>query len=729
MAMNYPRPPEIYGIAQSHSPPNTDESGSLTQGHPSKNSPDHRAAKRTKVDGKSTSTPRRRVPTACENCRLRKTKCDGAKPVCGSCARMGVECIGGDEKELSLYETTSLNILQGIERIENMLRTQMQNTPSSPPRTIRAPQPPPTTSALSPHTATVATVMSPPQVHAAVSPALSYQSTASIATAIYEPPSPIPAIHTLFDSNSTSGTQSKMLKTPSKLDRVLAWNIIPKPTPNVSLASVRNWREAPGDDIPLVFDEVKSLHALYLDRFHPAYPIINVETLEHCVNSTFEGNHGCGWDSEACLMLLVCALGAVADDYNEHFSHFCVSGSSVLSTNIPQVRAERQALAEGYWHMAHRRLGCVMSEETELAGQCLALAGFWYLYQLDPISSYKMFHSACLSWQTLHLAQGRALDIQTIEVDGVGSGMTYAQYLKQRLYWTCLKAEFELRAELSLPVPTGAQLEYPLEFPPPPTLPLLPKSDPKSGAESTINLHILRLWYLYTAEIFLRRLHNRMIDEVTAFEAYLEDPKKHLYEKRITSLITVVREFESFISSWHSSLPNEIRFPDPNTTGAIPSALPDERQQFIRKRFLDCHELLYRPFLNLILNVPNWRTYVTAHPKSRGMDINKLEAEIRQLAAMAVQYTYYSIAADRGVWFQHSATVWYDIRNRLADTLILRAAAKWGMDMPMDWEELVGDAEEGLLYWCEGREGMEERRMRSGLAGCAEVVKWAREYC
>lgn len=53
MAMNYPRPPEIYGIAQSHSPPNTDESGSLTQGHPSKNSPDHRAAKRTKVDGNS----------------------------------------------------------------------------------------------------------------------------------------------------------------------------------------------------------------------------------------------------------------------------------------------------------------------------------------------------------------------------------------------------------------------------------------------------------------------------------------------------------------------------------------------------------------------------------------------------------------------------------------------------------------------------------------------------
>lgn len=35
---------------------------------------------------------RNRVPVACFNCRALKTKCDGAKPVCSTCATNGDEC-------------------------------------------------------------------------------------------------------------------------------------------------------------------------------------------------------------------------------------------------------------------------------------------------------------------------------------------------------------------------------------------------------------------------------------------------------------------------------------------------------------------------------------------------------------------------------------------------------------------------------------------------------------
>lgn len=36
--------------------------------------------------------PRKRASIACEICRVRKTRCDGAKPSCVSCVKLGVAC-------------------------------------------------------------------------------------------------------------------------------------------------------------------------------------------------------------------------------------------------------------------------------------------------------------------------------------------------------------------------------------------------------------------------------------------------------------------------------------------------------------------------------------------------------------------------------------------------------------------------------------------------------------
>src|SRR6266568_8135368 len=36
--------------------------------------------------------PRKRASIACEICRVRKTRCDGAKPSCVSCIKLGVAC-------------------------------------------------------------------------------------------------------------------------------------------------------------------------------------------------------------------------------------------------------------------------------------------------------------------------------------------------------------------------------------------------------------------------------------------------------------------------------------------------------------------------------------------------------------------------------------------------------------------------------------------------------------
>jgi hypothetical protein len=45
----------------------------------------------------SVTYPRRRAVTACQVCRLRKTKCDNMRPSCGFCLRVNKTCIYDDE--------------------------------------------------------------------------------------------------------------------------------------------------------------------------------------------------------------------------------------------------------------------------------------------------------------------------------------------------------------------------------------------------------------------------------------------------------------------------------------------------------------------------------------------------------------------------------------------------------------------------------------------------------
>lgn len=45
-----------------------------------------------KEGGSNSNTPRKRVSQACDRCRSRKDKCDGAKPICSTCAAQGQIC-------------------------------------------------------------------------------------------------------------------------------------------------------------------------------------------------------------------------------------------------------------------------------------------------------------------------------------------------------------------------------------------------------------------------------------------------------------------------------------------------------------------------------------------------------------------------------------------------------------------------------------------------------------
>ena len=55
-------------------------------------SPPERPQSPVKLISDPHNYPRKRASIACEICRVRKTRCDGAKPGCVSCIKLGVAC-------------------------------------------------------------------------------------------------------------------------------------------------------------------------------------------------------------------------------------------------------------------------------------------------------------------------------------------------------------------------------------------------------------------------------------------------------------------------------------------------------------------------------------------------------------------------------------------------------------------------------------------------------------
>ncbi|KAF5568269.1 vegetative cell wall gp1 [Fusarium napiforme] len=69
---------------------------------------------------------RKRAVTACQSCRLRKTKCDNVRPVCGFCSRSGAQCVypgSGPDGDYSSYDPASLTILDRLNHVVSLLES------------------------------------------------------------------------------------------------------------------------------------------------------------------------------------------------------------------------------------------------------------------------------------------------------------------------------------------------------------------------------------------------------------------------------------------------------------------------------------------------------------------------------------------------------------------------------------------------------------------------------
>ncbi|KAF8251737.1 hypothetical protein K440DRAFT_512956, partial [Wilcoxina mikolae CBS 423.85] len=73
--------------------------------------------------GPAPNPPKKKIVTACQRCRTRKIRCDGALPACRSCVKAGVECIEVDRSgDNNMPRSHVLELENRIKWLENVVR-------------------------------------------------------------------------------------------------------------------------------------------------------------------------------------------------------------------------------------------------------------------------------------------------------------------------------------------------------------------------------------------------------------------------------------------------------------------------------------------------------------------------------------------------------------------------------------------------------------------------------
>lgn len=129
----------------------------------------------------------------------------------------------------------------------------------------------------------------------------------------------------------------------------------------------------PGGLCSLPDEKIPSLIDTFLQNVHTKNPILDVEFLVRQGRKAAE--NGLGWDAPSCLVLLACALGAIARPFDQ-----CLTSAETParllnyeSFSSASVYSKDLQLAESCYILACRRIGLL--KFTILGAQCHFFAG------------------------------------------------------------------------------------------------------------------------------------------------------------------------------------------------------------------------------------------------------------------------------------------------------------------------------------------------------------------
>ncbi|KAJ5797449.1 uncharacterized protein N7503_006745 [Penicillium pulvis] len=519
---------------------------------------------------------RTRAPTACQTCRLRKTRCDNNRPTCSYCALQGVDCIYPETSprpSQSGYDSSNQEILQQLNHISSLLED-IKND-SSP----------------------------------GGSSARSLRSSLLGLTA--QNPSPLAdmglaGIHSSRGSSSNGDYRAcehdpDLLYAASSAELMLRWPIYDKVVTDAEkhirsfLLDSLNSHSKSGTSPPQMLgvgplvDDIQRLCRKYLRLVHRRNPVVDIENLERYAREVTI--QGLGWDGPACLVLLACALayststfiplGEIPEDLD------LIPGPPPSDADIGR--------AEAYFHAAKQRFGSLHASTTDI--QCFLLAGFYHRHVMRPLEAWFCFQQASCRLEV----RLRSLCREQWRAD------SNYHNLESRLYWSCIQAEYEMQGELPLWSSRLERLGFSDSFPTFP-FPTSSSSPEHMGGENEAHMGILgdhsgtdeeMGWKFYVGTICNRRTVNDMLVDMwrNGEEGWVNN---------VSGVVERTSEAVKVVTTWHqmcqSSLPS-------------PSTANQDLEFFLLGRYHVACEKIYRPVLYLAIHFQSLPSWVQADPQ------------------------------------------------------------------------------------------------------------------
>ncbi|KAE8385869.1 hypothetical protein BDV23DRAFT_13608 [Aspergillus alliaceus] len=461
---------------------------------------DLRMSKKKRSNSEVTEYPRRRATIACQICRLRKTRCNGARPKCQLCTELDADCIYR-EPGIKLDAGDKL-IIERLNRIEGLLQSSLANQAALCPLSSASP----TTSNDTNNGGDDALVKtSSPLAMPVRTSVVGLASWANPPTSI----STMPKVHT----------------TPAL--HLLQWplirDLVAGPYDPHTLLQLEMAREPLRMRAPGVLDlsNATTYIKAFFQRVNIWYACVNPYTWSRYYSTAI--SLGFREGPESCLVLLVLALG-------------CASQYGSISSVPPDNEAPGLAYFSAAWGL----LPLVIMRNSVLAAQCIILTSAYLFYLVRPLEAWTLLSNASLKLQLLFGNTSR-VPLQWKE-------------LSVRVYWNALLYESDLLAELDLPHSGIVHFEELVDLPGG-----FEEDDEEDDevedergeiAPETEHVGHDELWY-FLAEIALRRLLNRVSHMV-----YQKDSPLTL-----GSLGPIVSELDFQLSQWYESLPQPIQFP------------------------------------------------------------------------------------------------------------------------------------------------------------------------
>ncbi|KAI0886968.1 vegetative cell wall protein gp1 [Annulohypoxylon maeteangense] len=572
---------------------------------------------------------RKRAVAACQQCRIRKTKCDNARPVCGFCQKNQGQCIypDGGPNDYSAFDPASLAILDRINHVVNLLET--------------------------------GSLVGPGEVHQEPSPC-SLPNPAPLNTTVtsisQQPICEDDDLPRLDDPDFAASTCS--------CESILRWPIFKdvvsdaRPFIFESGSGIDSFTEFRGLESGRLGrgvqeDDFIPLSKKFLAYVHVKNPILDLADFRAHVKEASE--NGLRWDSQSCLVLIACALACLSSPFHRDVT----TNGTPDSNKSLSVTSVDQATASSYYLAAKKRLGLL--ETSILQVQCLFLCGVFEMYSLKPLQAWTYFNQASVSFRNLVWMRTQR---------GIGD-MVESQRLEQRLYWSCMKSELEIRSEIPLPSSGIARFDYPDLFPSPPSELASPVEQSQSfdGLPTDIEPEEERSWFYYLSEISYRRILSR------AFVILRRDGEEG-WIRHIEQTIKQCEDLDDQIKAWCSHIPPPINMDHWEMSS-------NELAFYVRNRLVSGREWIRRPMVYYLIHQPPDDPYVDRARPLADMGLNLC-------VDLLVQVDYHH---------RHHGS-WFVARTATARSLILLAAARSGhFSMPPRWKEAVNVARNILHHW------------------------------